>query len=528
MSKKMKKKRKNHQLTSTAPKGNDTKRFQLKFNPLLGFSFLAATLFLLVCSKSSPLYPMNDWVDVNCFFTVGKSILHGIVPYAELYEQKGPVLYFLYAIAALISDKSFFGVFLLEVASFAMFLYFCGKIAEIYLGKTTLNYVIITFLAALIPLSKAFAHGGSVEELCLFMLAYGLYSVLLAMHEKRKLTFTEAFVNGIFAAMALFIKFTIVGFYMGLALFVLLWYLVDGLCLKELVITIGEFLLGVAAVSAVVFGYFFIHGAVGNMMQVYFHNNLNLYPEKVKETKWELITRCLDNTLKLNATYGWLVWLGLLLFAMEIRKHWSDLIMVFLCFVGLTVGTYWGGREYVYYGMILAAFSVFGPIAIGKALQLADDSRAVGKHLGTPGLRAVIMIVLVFLLLNTCHKKSSNTYLMEYDKEDLPAYRFAKIINTVEDAKILNYGFLDGGFYYAADVLPNCKYFCTLNITADDMWTTQRECIVNGEVDFVIARTIYSQEYWNPTSMGCKLVDQCTFYFEGVDFTYYLYQKIKD
>ena len=170
---------------------------KLKFNPLLAFSFLMATLFLLVCSKSSPLYPMNDWVDVNCFFTVGKSILHGIVPYAELYEQKGPVLYFMYAIAALISDQSFFGVFLLEVVTFGLFLYFSGKIAEIYLGKTSLIYFILAFLAMLIPISKAFAHGGGCEELCLFMLTYSLYSVLLALHEKRTLTFKEAFINGI-------------------------------------------------------------------------------------------------------------------------------------------------------------------------------------------------------------------------------------------------------------------------------------------------------------------------------------------
>lgn len=499
---------------------------KLKFNPLLLFSFLMSTLFLLVCSKSSPLYPMNDWVDVNCFFTMGKSILHGIVPYAELYEQKGPVLYFMYAIAALISDKSFFGVYLLEVVTFGLFLYFSGKIAEIYLGKTSLVYFIIAFLAALIPISKAFAHGGGAEELCLFMLAYSLYSVLLALHEQRTLTFKEAFINGIFAAAVLYIKFTILGFYIGLAAFVLLWYLCDGFKWKELFITIGHFLLGVAALSAVVFGYFLIYGAVDEFMQVYFHNNLNLYPQETEETKWELIKKCLDTTLKYNTSYGWTIWLGILLFAMEIKKHWKGLAMGLMCFIGLVVGTYWGGRGYTYYGLILAAFCVFGLIAIGKALQLADGSQWFGKILDTSGMRWVIMIVLTFLLLNTSYNKSGNTYLMDYEKADMPAYRFAKIINTVEDPKILNYGFLDGGFYHAADVLPSCEFFCTLNIDAPDMWQTQRNCMINGEVDFVITRTNYTQEYWNPASMGFQLVDQCTFYFEGVDFTYYLYQRI--
>ena len=31
------------------------------------FALIAALGVMTVCSKSSPLYPFNDWVDVNCF-----------------------------------------------------------------------------------------------------------------------------------------------------------------------------------------------------------------------------------------------------------------------------------------------------------------------------------------------------------------------------------------------------------------------------------------------------------------------------
>lgn len=67
--------------------------------------FIAATAIvtITICTKSSPIYPFNDWVDANCFLTVGKSMLHGKVPYQDLYEQKGPLLYILHALAALIS-----------------------------------------------------------------------------------------------------------------------------------------------------------------------------------------------------------------------------------------------------------------------------------------------------------------------------------------------------------------------------------------------------------------------------------------
>ena len=70
-------------------------------------------IFLLICTKSSPLYVLNDWYDAECFFTVGKSMIKGKVPYLDLFEQKGPLLFLIYGIASLISNNSFIGVFIL-------------------------------------------------------------------------------------------------------------------------------------------------------------------------------------------------------------------------------------------------------------------------------------------------------------------------------------------------------------------------------------------------------------------------------
>lgn len=488
---------------------------------LLLLSLLFSTLFLGICSKSSPLYPLNDWVDVHCFFTMGRGILEGIVPYRDLYEQKGPVLYFLFALSALISDRSFWGVFLTEVVTYGLFLYFSGRIAAIYLGEKPVVFFITAIVGAVIPVSKAFAHGGGAEQLCLFMLVYSLFSVLLALHEKRPLTFWEAFLNGVFAAAVLYIKFTMLGFYMGLALFVLIWYPSEKHTGKALLATIGQFLLGVGAVSAVVFGYFAIHGAVADFMTVYFYNNLFLYPVETKGSKLELIENCLRSTLQYNGSYSWLITAGLFLFLLQLRSHWRDFLMALLTFIGLTVGTYWGGRGYTYYGLILAVYTVFGLIAIVKVCQVA---KLTFRTTLPAAVTLSALALTVALLVNYCLDKSSNTYLMAYEKEDHPAYRFAQTINTVEDAKILNYGFLDGGFYYAAGVNPSCKFFCTLNINAPDMWSSQRDAINNGEVDFVITRR-YPLSSYSANSSGYELVDEANFYFEGVDFTYYLYQK---
>ena len=66
------------------------------------YCLLLSFFVLLGTSKNSFLYAFNDWVDANAFFTVGKSIMNGVVPYRDLFEQKGIFLYFIYGFGYLL------------------------------------------------------------------------------------------------------------------------------------------------------------------------------------------------------------------------------------------------------------------------------------------------------------------------------------------------------------------------------------------------------------------------------------------
>ena len=61
---------------------------------MLLYCLFVSFCFLTICTKSSFLYPLNNGSDIQCFFTVGKGMMHGLVPYRDLVEQKGPLLYF--------------------------------------------------------------------------------------------------------------------------------------------------------------------------------------------------------------------------------------------------------------------------------------------------------------------------------------------------------------------------------------------------------------------------------------------------
>ncbi len=496
----------------------------LKKHSLLLFCLLTSIFVLGICSKSSPLYPMNDWVDVHCFFTMGRSVLDGKILYQELYEQKGPLLYFIYALVSLISSTSFWGVFLLEVASFTTFLYFSAKTVMLYNKSILFACLSVSVIAVTVGTCPALAHGGSVEQMCLGLMSYGIYSLFSAFQDKRCLTRAEVLVNGIFAGMILWIKFTMLGFYVGLCLTVLVYYCIYIRNFKKLLSAVGIFLGGVGMITAIVMVYFLFTGAIDALFTAYFYNNLFLYPSEADVSQLQQIRDCLKWALYFNESFTWALYLGGIWLLVLCWKQPMQLLCGVSCFAGLVALTYWGGKGimqgYGYYDLVLAVFLVFGLCAIGWALSL------IPKLPELPWLKLLLPSALALLLVISADfslKYGRNTYLMAYDKEDMPQYKFAQIINTVDSPTLLNYGFLDGGFYYAAEVVPNCRFFCNFNIAAPDMWETQWEMLWAGEFDFVVTRA-----YTLPgTFTKYELVSTADMMFENIDFTYYLY-RLKD
>ena len=178
--------------------------------------FCVALVSVSVCSLSSPLYPFNDWVDANCFFTVGKSMLYGIVPYRDLYEQKGPLLYALYALCYPISHRTFLGGWLLEVAAAWAFLSLAWKSHLLLTGKRDPIFLFLT--AALVYTVPSFLKGGSAEELSLPLLMLSFYYGLRCICLNRELTGREAFLIGVSSGAVLWIKYSMLGFYLGFIL----------------------------------------------------------------------------------------------------------------------------------------------------------------------------------------------------------------------------------------------------------------------------------------------------------------------
>lgn len=143
---------------------------------LYAVCLLSAAGLLAICSKSSPLYPLNDWPDINCFYTLGKGMIHGKMPYVDLLEQKGPYIYAMAALSYLMDGHGFGGYFLFEVLGMYLFLLYAYKLSALYCRNTQLW--MLPLLGMAVTTAKSFVHGGSWEQLSLGILAYAAYSLL--------------------------------------------------------------------------------------------------------------------------------------------------------------------------------------------------------------------------------------------------------------------------------------------------------------------------------------------------------------
>jgi hypothetical protein len=494
----------------------------IRKHPALFLSAAEAFLILLFCTKSSFLYPFNNWTDANCFFTVGKAILNGQVLYRDIIEQKGLLLYVLHALASLVSSGTFTGVFLLEVICGTFTIYLFHRILKSSCGN--LSFILAPLAAALLFTSDVFRHGDSTEELCTPMLLYTAFVTMKSVEDDAPVSYRQWTVIGILAGCTFWIKYSMCPFFAGA---VILPFVMD-IRRKEARIIPREILqalAGFAAVSVPVLLYFIINGALKDMYDVYFYDNLFRYSAGILSgsraggppSSGKAAPGILLSWFRKAPYHMALIMIAFLLSAL--RKKWFRLLQLFLMFAA-SVPALLAGRRYPYYYFILGFLLIFGMEEIGVLiLSLVrilkkNQARAVRPVFLFTGV--ILSVVLSTGIACCC---SPNRSFRSEQKEDLPQFKFAEIINTVPDATLLNYGFLDYGFYTAAGILPSCRFFCSLNGSIPGMSQEMDSYLKNKEVDFVVTRGQRLK------AAGYTQVAAAQDTYEGIRFTYNLYEK---
>lgn len=447
------------------------------------YCFLSAFIFLTICSKSSFIYPMNDWGDTNCYFILGKGLLHGMVPYKDYFEQKGIVIYAIYAISVLMSETSFIGVYVTEVLFFALFLVVSLKIIGLYFDIEKYSFISVMILGGVVCSSALFCHGGSPEELLLVFFAYGIYLGLKYLEKDELPKETEMFLWGIFAGVIFFSKFTLCIIYLSIILFVII-KAAHKKQLEELLQRMVLFLLGCIVISIFVSVYFLVNSAFDDLINVYFYQNIFGYNKKVEFAGFSEILLQYTGYAKFffrlrNTFIIILIIIGEIWLILK-KKYYVASFQVFT-FASFYYLEFISMRPRKYYGLPLAVLAVFGICAIIDLIII--------KKIQFNILRNVLLTVLTILLAIVV---TDNRYYMFKSKGSIPQYIFAEEMDSYgyKDYHMLYFGTLDQGYYFASGTLPNCKAFVTLNLQGDELFLIQKEHINEKKCEFIVTENI--------------------------------------
>lgn len=492
---------------------------------LLGlFCFICACGILLVCSECSPLYPYNQWGDANIYFTIGRGMTKGLMPYRDLVDHKGPLLYLLHMVGAWINSQSFLGVWLLELIAGTSFLYFSAKLLLLFAG-TGWTWASVPIIAVLIYSSSAFGPGDSAEEFCLPLLAFSLYSFcrMFKAGEHWRPQLLLIWGNGILAGIILWTKFTLLGFHFGwMAVLGFIFWLKDHTFLKALKAGF-VFLGGMLTITLLVFFYFLSQGALADLFEVYFYDNLFHYvpyPVHWSEPLYNMLMSGLD-LLRLNPLLVGLDLIGGLglLFCRRLFQPIGRLaFLVLLFFMGFFI---WGAsRGFPYYGF---PFACFLPIGIAVIANLPWSSLPFSLFSFSKKWKGILLCGLWAVCIFFSYQLSPNTWYMHFRKEDLPQAKFAAIVDAADGKTLLSYRCFDNGFYTFCDITPTCKYFTHLNLSD----TTEMDELVNsmvarGAFDFIVTLSPTPYSIMQP---HYELVSTENWVIEGDLVTYGLYQR---
>lgn len=451
----------------------------------LAFSFG----ILFICTASSPRYATNPWNDANAFLTVGRSMANGLTIYKDIFEQKGPLLYLLHAIAGLISDSSFFGVYVMQSVFLSATVFSAYKTASLYVKSC--QSIICALLTCFVTVNSCgYYYGDSAEEFCLPFLMISIYFLCRYFKNTEQNTLSKPvfLLVGFLAGCVAMIKFTVIGFWFAWAAYTLLYIWFAKKDFKAAFINALIFLGGMAAAIIPWVIYFAVKGALWDFINSYFILNATAYP---KAENLGFISRIfkpihsLGENLVISPILFIIGFLGIILFAatniFTEKKVFSRLSVPFVCCLGLYI-VYFGIRYYNYYFIPMSVFTIFSFIALTYLL----DKIAKGKSRLIAAILCAVIIPSTVFASNYCNL--SSRFAARKGEETVQAEAAEYILNHKSEGKILNYNSLDTGIYLATGQIPRFRHFERQNLLYDkypENIDEQNRYITEGLADYV-------------------------------------------
>lgn len=441
--------------------------------------FLYTFLLIFFCSMMSPLYQYNDWSDINLYFNMGKAMFNGKTLYTEVFDHKGPFIFFIYGIGYLISNTSFLGMYIIEAVCWTLMVFAAYFTARLYLDKIYAFIVAIVFPVLMLSHTS---EGGSAEEFVAIFQVISLYLFIRYFKDENASEHKPVYmiIHGLMCIMVLLIKINLVIFWF----FPLLAIFINLILKKEyknLVHNIIAFLIGVSIV-AIPFGlYFLINGALSEFWNIYI--DLNRSYAKIGSLSEVMEGLLVRFYLRLRfETFEFLIiLLGAIYFPIKYIQNRLGAISIILSFVALYVAIFVTPGYVYYYSIPYYVYALLGCIILCKFLNLSSNWR-------------VYFVCILLALLWGINRRDffgfTMNELIKRTKQETIVNKISDIMAKEKNPTVINLGLdANNGVFTRLNIVPSVKYFVTPNLHYDiypQMRNEQTLYINNKNVQFII------------------------------------------
>ena len=178
----------------------------------------------------------------------------------------------------------------------------------------------------------------------------------------------------------------------------------------------------------------------------------------------------------------------------------------------LLLTCYWGEMAHPYYALVFAGLCAPGLIPLAWLAGWAEKRGLLARALPLAGALAIVPV---------CMGLCRAVPLMRVKKADMAQTVFAEMMNREAEPTLLDITSLDQGFYLAAGIVPNCRYFADNNLQTQEKRDAIASYLAEGKTQFVVTR------YADPGE-AYELIAEADGVFDLNDMRHYKLYKRKE
>lgn len=204
--------------------------------------------------------------DVGVFAYIGERILHGEMPYRDMWDHKSPLLYYVFALLFGVFGTNLTIIAVTETIWITVTAFFIYKVARKHVSEipAICSAIIFTIYVGVTYIAEGF---GMTETYALLPSVLAVYFYLEFLHKRNTVAL---FVSGMMVSVAFLFRQTAGVLGPVLLLFVLQHFFKNT---KSQRLSVQSFVLGILAPVSLVFAFFYVHGSLEEFIsQVFTYN----------------------------------------------------------------------------------------------------------------------------------------------------------------------------------------------------------------------------------------------------------------